>query len=60
MFPKELDLRNHVGKIQPSIPPFGYPLMNFHEDPLERVYIGSKTLCTPSDLLELQDELEYH
>ncbi len=37
MFPKEINLRNHVGKIQPSVPPFGYPLINFDEDPLDRV-----------------------
>jgi len=33
--------------------------MNFDEDPLERVKIGSKALYTPNDLIELQDELEY-
>ena len=35
-----IDLSQHIGKIGNSIPAFGYPCMNFHQNPVELIQSG--------------------
>ena len=32
----EIDLSSHVGMYKPTVPAFGFPVINFHEDPVEK------------------------
>lgn len=37
---EEIDLDKHIGNFNNTLPPFGYPMMNFNENPLELVKQG--------------------
>lgn len=34
---KPIDLSEYIGMYRPAYPPFGYPLMDFYENPLQKI-----------------------
>lgn len=43
---EKIDLTRHIGSFYTTLPAFGYPTMNFHEDPQERVASGLRTVTS--------------
>lgn len=46
-----INLSEHVGRWGNSIPPFGYPCMNFNQNPLEMIQSGVRQINSTQEFL---------
>lgn len=54
-----IDLGKHVGSMNSTLPPFGYPTMNFNENPLELVKLGVIKINDFDDLDAVKGQIEH-